>query len=183
MLHTCLASVRVTVDAGAWVQGHTRRGFIPSFLPSCRRIQLKCLLITSGDIPAPPFICFISHSQFHSSLGQFASEYCWRCIYLFSCPTTAFFTALLPTNKQAACQSCRPARPSLPPEVSFVENERLTGCFDTRALSLPLVISPNKRGARPHTWRGVSFHLEKTVEFLKKSFPDVALPVNTMFAV
>lgn len=172
---------------------------IPSILHPWRRNYIHRVLLlntptTSGYIPALPFIRFISQGCLHSSLFQFA----WfaicslqvegdipldesRCFYshvplkvfIFSVVWPQHFHSIVTPNKQPDCQSCRPAQPSLLPEVSFVENERLTGCFDIRALSVPLLISPNKR--KPDHIQGrVSFSVWRKLKKFPKS------PVNIM---
>lgn len=86
VVHTCLASLCVTVYAGVWVQGPLcEYSFLPTLPPEMEPYpqwpQLKCLpntLITSGYILPLPLIRFISKLSSFKSLSV-----CWIC-YLFT---------------------------------------------------------------------------------------------------
>lgn len=127
VVHTCLASLCVTVHAGVWVRGHTMQKCIPSIRPTWRRSYIHRVLLlntltTSGYIPALPFIRFIPQGCLHSCLFQFAwfaiclpsgrsyssrwkqmfsLFYPFKGIYLFSCRTTA----LLPQTNNPAVKA------------------------------------------------------------------------------
>lgn len=181
--HTCLASLCVTVYAGVWVRGpHCAKmdSFHPSplekelypqgappehphhlWLHTCSAIHQVHLTGLSSFKSLP--VCLFCH-LFSASGRRNSSR--WKQnfftlmsllkVFIFSAIWPQHFHSIVTPNKQPDCQSCRPAQPSLLPEVSLVENERLTGCFDIRALSVPLLISPNKR--KPDHMQGrVSF--------------------------
>lgn len=147
------------------------------------------MLITAGHITALPFFRFIFQSLYYSSLGQHAlvsiclllgevnipidESFCASVpdvsrvtpslkAFISSAVRPQDFHSIVTPNKHPNCKSCRPAQPILLPEVSFVENKRLTGCLDIRALaplSLPSLISPNKRTKAGQIQGEVSFFI------------------------
>lgn len=191
-LHTCLASVCVTVHAGVWVQGHIAwvPVFMSSILPAGEGTisTLKKPLITSGYIPVSAIhqvhlsesgsfkslpVCFI-YRLFTARRKRYSYRWklmllLWRPFYRylpFQLSDHSIFTVLLPQTNNLTVKAV-----GLPSQAFCLRLALLRmrgwgwGCFDIRALFPPLLISPNKREARPHTWQGVIFHLWKTVKF------------------
>lgn len=190
-LHTCSASACVTVYSGVWVRG-AEYSDLPSFLqekeldPHLR--QLKRLLSPLATYLYPPFIKFISQRLFHSSLCQFASfPICslqggkryssrWKQRLSVWCPFSwylsfqlsdySIFTALSPQTNNPTVKAV-----GLPSQACCLRLALLRmrgwGCFDMRALSLPLLMSPKQKRSWATYMAGCHFSFRESGQILK----------------
>lgn len=202
-LHTCLASVCVTVHAGVWVQGHI--AWVPVFMSSILPAgegTISTLKKTSYHLWLHTGICHSSGSslrvwfiQVSASLLHLPFVHCKEKkiflqmkadaftltpllqVFTFSAVWPQHFHSIVTPNKHPDCQSGRPAQPSLLPEVSFVENERLRLLWHTSFISPPSNIPKQKRSQTTYM-AGCHFSFMENSQILK-TFPKVALPVES----
>lgn len=81
-----------------------------------------CLLKGEVNIPIDESLC--------ASIPDVSCVTPFSEAFISSAVRPQDFHSIVTPNKHPNGKSCGPAQPSLLPEVSFVENERLTGCLD-----------------------------------------------------